>query len=316
MRIAVLQEPGRFTIADEAAPEPRPDEVLLRVTACGVCASELDMFQGAAGHARYPWYPGHEVSGTVDSVGDEVRDLAIGDRVAVWVTERGFAERVAVRADRCVKVAEGVALDEALGEPLACAVNVVELADVQLADDVVVIGAGFMGHLVHQLVNLRGPNRVIVADARDEALDRAKRFGAVRTVNVTRESLVDAVAELTGGRGADVSVEMTGRQEPLSMLGDITRMSGTVVIGGYHQGEPRSIPLAQWNWMAFRIANGHFREPATILHGLRTGIALQNAGLVSLGELVTHRFGLEEIDVAFTTAIDKPDGFVKSTVTP
>jgi 2-desacetyl-2-hydroxyethyl bacteriochlorophyllide A dehydrogenase len=316
VRVAVLEGPGRFSIADEPAPEPRPDEVLLRVAACGVCASELDMWQGAAGHATYPWYPGHEVSGTVEATGEDVTTLATGDRVAVWVTERGYGELVAVRADRCEKVAKDVALDVALGEPLACAVNVVELADVHLADDVVVIGAGFMGHLVHQLVALRGPNRVIVADARDDALERAKGLGADRIVNVTRESLVDVVAEMTDGRGADVSIEMTGRQEPLSILGDVTRMSGTVVIGGYHQGEPRQIPLAQWNWMAFRIANAHFREPATILHGLRTGVRLQNAGHVSLDGLVTHRFGLEEIDVAFKTAVDKPDGFVKATVTP
>jgi threonine dehydrogenase-like Zn-dependent dehydrogenase len=157
---------------------------------------------------------------------------------------------------------------------------------------------------------------VIVADARDDALERAAAFGAVRTVNVTRESLVDVVAEVTGGRGADVSIELTGRQEPLSLLGDITRMSGTLAIAGYHQGEPRQIPLAQWNWMAFRIANGHFREPATILHGLRTGVALQNAGSVSLAGLVTHPFKLEEIDMAFQTAIDKPEGFVKATVAP
>jgi threonine dehydrogenase-like Zn-dependent dehydrogenase len=316
VRIAVLEEPGRFTIADEPEPRPRPDEVLLEVGACGVCASELDMWAGAAGHASYPWHPGHEVSGTVEAVGDEVTDLAPGDRVAVWVTERGYGERVAVREDRCVKLAVGVAIEEGLGEPLACAVNIVELADVRLADDVVIIGAGFMGHLVHQLVSLRGPNQVLVADARDDALDRAKGFGAARTVNVTRESLVDAVREMTDGRGADVSIEMTGRQEPLSVLGDITRMSGTVTIGGYHQGEPRSIPLAQWNWMAFRIANAHFREPATILHGLRTGVRLQNAGHVSLDGLVTHRYGLEEIDVAFQTAVDKPQGFVKATVIP
>jgi L-iditol 2-dehydrogenase len=316
MRIAVLREPGRFEVLDEPALEPGAGEVLVRVGACGVCASELDMWAGAAGHASYPWRPGHEVSGVVEAVGADVGDVRAGDRVAVWVTERGFAERVVASADACVVVGDGIPIEDALGEPLACAVNAVELATVELADDVVIIGAGFMGHLIHQLVRLRGPNQVIVADARDDALDRASALGASRTVNVTRESLADVVAERTGGRGADVSIEITGRQEPLALLGDVTRMSGTVVIAGYHQGEPRSVPLAHWNWMAFRIANAHFRERATILHGLRTGVRLQNAGLVSLEGLVTHRFELDEIDVAFKTAVEKPDGFVKATVTP
>src|SRR5207249_3093430 len=81
MRIAVLAEPERFEIVDEAAPAAAPDEVLLRVTACGVCASELDMWKGLPGHATYPWHPGHEVTGTVEAVGDEVEAFAPGDAV-------------------------------------------------------------------------------------------------------------------------------------------------------------------------------------------------------------------------------------------
>jgi L-iditol 2-dehydrogenase len=315
MRIAVLDAPGRFELREEHVPDVGPDEVLLRVAACGVCASELDIFSGLAGHAEYPWYPGHEVSGVVERAGKDVARFHPGDPVAAWVTTRGFADYVVVKVQYCFH-AGGVPLELAFGEPLACAVNAVELADVSLGDDVVIIGAGFMGHLVHKLVELRGPRQIIVADARPDALKRAESFGPTRTVDVTRESLVDIVKECTGGEGADVTLEVTGVQAPLYELHNVTRMSGTVAIVGYHQGQPRSVPLGDWNWNAFKIVNAHFRDVATILAGMKAGMRLLASGRLSIDDLLTHRFGLDEITAAFQAAIDKPEGFVKATVLP
>jgi len=314
MRIARLTAPATFELDDEPEPAVTPDEVLLRVAACGVCASELDMYRGLAGHASYPWYPGHEVSGTVEEAG-AASGFSVGDPVAAWVTTRGFAERIAIRGEYCFPAAD-VPLDVALGEPLACALTAVELAAPAYGDDVVVIGAGFMGNLVQELVALRGPRLVIVADTRPEALERATALGATHTVNVQERSLVDAVAELTDDRGVDVAFEVTGVQPGLDVLGQVTRMSGTVAIVGYHQGPPRTIDLAAWNWMAFRIVNAHFRDVSTILRGMRRGMRLLTSGRLSIAELVTDRFPLDQIDKAFRTAVEKPPGFVKATVTP
>jgi 2-desacetyl-2-hydroxyethyl bacteriochlorophyllide A dehydrogenase len=313
MKIAVLTGPQRFEVVEEPVPDIAPDEVLVRTAACGVCASELDMWEGR-GASPFPLYPGHEVSGTVAAVGPEVQGIREGDAVAVWATGRGFAEYVAVKAEYC-RPADGVPVEEALAEPVACAANAVELADVRLADDVVIIGAGFMGNLVQQLVQLRGPRHVIVADTRADALERAAKLGATRTVDVTKESLEAVVHEATGGVGADITFEVTGVQAALRVVGDVTRMSGKIAIVGYHQGEPRSIPLGQWNWMAFQLVNAHFRDVSTILRGMSIGMRLLTSGRLSLEGLVTHRFGLDEVDEAFATAVEKPHGFVKSTVT-
>jgi L-iditol 2-dehydrogenase len=312
VRVAALLEPGRFELLDEPEPDIARDEALLRVAACGVCTSELDMWRGDAGHASFPWFPGHEVSGVV---GPDVRGVAPGEEVAAWVTTRGFAERVAVRAEYCVPAA-GVPLDVALAEPLACAVNTLDVARVALGDDVVVIGAGFMGLLIAQLVEQRGARHLVVADIRAEALERARAFGATRAVDAGSESLQEVVDGLTGGRGADVAIEVTGSQSALDVLGRVVRMSGTVTIAGYHQGAPRTLDLARWNWMAFRIANAHFREPATIMRGMRAGMRLLASGRLRMRELVTHRFRLDAIDEAFRTALEKPPGFVKATVIP
>ena len=315
MRTAILEAPHRFRIEERPVPDPGDGQVLLRVAACGVCTSELDLWEGRADTGNLPRAIGHEVSGIVERTGAGVaeHDLKAGDRVAAWVTGAGFGEYVAVDADYCF-AAGGIPLDLALGEPLACAVNAVERADPHLADDVVIIGAGFMGNLVQKLVQLRGPRRVIVADTRPDALERAVRIGATDTVDVTAESLRDRVQAITGGRGADVTFEVTGTQGGLTGAGEATRMEGTLAIVGYHQGGMREIPLATWNWMAFRIANCHFRNVDTILHGMRTGMRLLRSGQIALDDVVSHRFPLGDIEDAFRTAHEKPPGFVKATV--
>jgi L-iditol 2-dehydrogenase len=194
-------------------------------------------------------------------------------------------------------------------------VNAVELAAPALGDDVAIIGAGFMGNLVQKLVQLKGPRHVIVADTRPDALARAAAMGATRTVDVRAEAMADAVREATGGAGADVAFEVTGVQSALPTLGDVTRMSGKVVIVGFHQGGTREVPLAGWNWMAYEIVNAHFRDIATIMRGMRAGMRLLTSGRLTLDDLVTHRLDLESINDAFAIAVDKPAGFVKATVT-
>ena len=313
MKLAVLTAPSRFEVVDVPVPTVEPDEVLVQVAACGVCTSELDMWQGV-GVEEFPRHPGHEVSGTVAEVGASVEGITVGDPVAVWATGRGFAEYVAVKAEYC-RPAGDVPLDLALAEPLACSVNTVELADVRLADDVVIIGAGYMGNLVQQLVALRGARHVVVADTRPDALERARSLGATRVVDVRSESLTEVVAEVTDGRGADVTFEVTGSPNAIGVLGQVTRMSGKIVIVGYHQGEPRHIPLGEWNWMAFQIVNAHFRDVATIMRGMTIGMRLLLSGQLAMAPLVTHRFSLDDVGTAFRTAHEKPVGFAKAVVT-
>jgi threonine dehydrogenase-like Zn-dependent dehydrogenase len=311
MKIAVITDPRRLEVIEEPVPEIRPDEVLVRVANCGVCASEVDIWEGK-GSDPFPWFPGHEVSGVVERVGADVGSLTRGRPVAAWVTTRGFADFVAVKAAYCLP-ADGLPLDLALAEPVACAVNAVELAGISLADDIVLIGAGFMGKLVQKLVAMRGPRHLIVADTRPDALARAEQMGATRTVDVSSESLVDIVQRLTDG-GADVSFEVTGVQAPLLLLGDVTRPSGRIVIVGYHQGGTREIPLGEWNWNAFAIVNAHFRELETIMRGMRMGMRLLTSGRLDVSDLVTHRYPLAQVGEAFAAAHEKPTGFVKATV--
>jgi threonine dehydrogenase-like Zn-dependent dehydrogenase len=313
MKIAVLQSPRSFTIQEAPVPEPADDEVLVRVAACGVCTSDMEAWTGGP-NQKYPRFLGHEVSGVVEKTGKAVKNFRYGDTVGCWVFSHGYAEYVAAR-EIFVFPTGNVPLDLVMAEPLACAVNAVEMTNMALSDDVVIIGAGFMGGLVQKLVQLKGPRQVIVADTRLDALARAARMGATCTVNTLEQNLPEVVKSLTDGKGADLSFEVTGSQVPLQMLGDVTRMSGKVAIVGYHQGSGRQIPMGYWNWMAFQIFNAHFREEATILSGMRTGMRLLTSGRLDISELITHRFLLEQAAQAHQTAEDKPEGFVKSVIT-
>ena len=311
MRIAELVAPRRFEVVEAEPPQREPGEVLVDVVACGVCASELDTWTGLSG-ADFPMRIGHEVSGTVRHA-DEDSAFVPGMPVAVWTTGSGYAEQVSAPADACRPLGD-FPVDLGLLEPVACAVNAVELADVRLADDVVVIGAGFMGSLVQQLVRLRGPRSISVVDRRLDALALASALGASRTIDTRKENAAEVVAGLTGGSGADVTFEVTGVQGGLDAVPDLTRMSGKVVLVGFHQGQPRTIPLGHWNWMAYDLRNAHFRASATIMRGMDVAGRLLAGGFLDLKHLVTHRFGLEQIDEAFATAVAKPEGFIKAVV--
>ena len=111
-----------------------------------------------------------------------------------------------------------------------------------------------------------------------------------------------------------MTFECTGIQAPLFVVGDVTRMSGKIVLVGFHQGAPREVPLGLWNWKAFRLLNAHFRDVPTILRGMTIGMRLMTSGALTLEPLVTARFPLPKIEEAFRLARDKPPGFVKATI--
>jgi L-iditol 2-dehydrogenase len=314
MRAALLTQPFHIDIIDRELPAVSGSMVRVRVLQCGVCTSELDMWSGRAAE-KLPVALGHEVAGVVEEIGEDVGTVKVADRVAVWVHGGGFAEEVVVDERYCVAVADGVAYP-AVAEPLACVVNAVELAAPALADDVVIIGAGYMGNLIQMVTALKGPRTITVADVREDALARSTELGATRVVDTSTQSLPRVVEEITDGRGADVTYEVTGIERGLVLAGEVTRMSGKLCIVGYHQGGSRSIPLADWNWMAFDLVNAHFRDTDTIMRGMRTGMRLVNAGVLDAAQLVTGSFSLDEIGRAFETAAAKPNGFVKAVVEP
>lgn len=310
---AVLTGPGRIEVRRAPLEPPRAGQALIRVTQCGLCGSEVDQWQGLGG--RYPVAIGHEVAGVVEEVASGGDDrLAPGDHVVSWVPGGGMAELMVIETRHAIPVRPGLGFP-AVAEPLACCVNAMELAAPPRGADVVIIGAGFIGQLLLRLSVLGDARSVIVAGRRPDALARAAAQGATRVVDLHAESLCDVVAALPG-EGADVTYEAAGAQETLTLAGLVTRTGGTLAIVGYHQGESRTVDMARWNERAFRIANAHFRSLETILGGMRAAVALVHSGRLDPADLLTHRYALGDVEAAFRTAVDKPEGFVKGAIEP
>ena len=260
--------------------------------------------------------PGHEAWGTVAAVGEGVEGVAVGQAVAA-LTYRSFAEMDVAEAGSVVALPEGLAGRAIPGEPLACAVNVARRCGVEEGDLVVVVGSGFLGSLVVQVLagdEGRRPRRIVAVSRRRASLEAAEMAGAEE--RLTYEDDVDRrVGELSDGRGADVVIEATGAQGPLDLAARLVRVRGRLVVAGFHQGGPRSVDMQSWNWRGIDVVNAPERDPAIYVDGMRRAVDLVAAGRLDPEPLFTHRFPLAHIERAFAAAEERPEGFVKALVT-
>lgn len=317
MRAAVLVAPRTCRVIDAPLPQPGPGEVRLRVEGCGVCASDLPVWDGR------PWFtypreagaPGHEGWGTIDALGAGVSGLDPGQRVAA-VSFRAYAEYDIARADAVVKLPPDPAGRPFPGEPLGCAVNVMARSDIRPEHTVAVVGVGFLGALLVGLASGAGA-RVIAVSRRPFALEAAARLGAAAALPLDDpRKIVEEVMGLTGGRGCDRVIEATGRQGPLELAGELVRVRGRLIVAGYHQDGDRRINLQLWNWRGLDVINAHERDPEVYVSGIRGAVEMVEAGLLRPETLYTHRFGLEEISEAFRLMRERPDGFLKGLILP
>lgn len=316
MLAARLVQPKRFELAPQDPPSPETGEVLIAVDGCGVCASNLGPWSGiqGVGYPMDPGAPGHEVYGRVAAVGAGVDGLAPGDAVTA-LSYNGFATYDLARADAVVPLPAALAGRAVLGEPVACAVNVVGRAGVGPGDTVVVLGVGFLGALVLALIRSARPAHVIAVSRRSTSRAVAERMGADEAVSYD-DDVVDRVARVTDGRMADIAIEATGQQQPLDLAADLVRVRGRLVIAGYHQDGLRTVNLQLWNWRGLDVINAHERDAGAYTRGMQEGVRLLERGTLDLDPLLSHRFALSDINRAFETAETRPDGFIKAVIVP
>jgi threonine dehydrogenase-like Zn-dependent dehydrogenase len=294
MRAAVVDGPRRTAIRAEARPEAGPGEALVRIEGCGVCASDLPVWEGR------PWFdyplepgaPGHEGWGI---------DVATEQRVAL-LSNRAYAEYAVVPAALVVPLPaelDGVPFP---AEPLGCALNVFARSGVRKDSTVAVVGAGFLGLLLIQLCVGAGA-RTLAFSRRPAALEHAREFGAETPADLEEES-------------CDVVIEAGGVQETLDLAARLTRVRGRLVVAGFHQDGPRTVDLQLWNWRGLDVVNAHERDPFVYLEGMRAAVAAVLGGELDPRPLYTHVLPLERLDDAFELVRTRPDDFVKALVVP
>jgi threonine dehydrogenase-like Zn-dependent dehydrogenase len=315
MRAIRLEAPRRVRIEEVPIPSPGPGELRLAVEGCGVCGSDLPVWQGR------PWFeyprpagaPGHEAWGRVDALGPGVDTACVGDRIAA-LTYRSYAEFDLVAADAIVPLPEQLDDVPFPGEPLGCAVNVVERAAILAGDTVAVIGTGYLGALIVGFAASRGA-RVIAISRRATSRSAAAALGADAVLPV-RTDMVERVQELNGGELSDVVIEAAGTQQALDLCGPLTRVRGRVVIAGFHQDGPRSVDMQLWNWRGLDVINAHERDQARYVSGIRRAVDAVAGGAPDPCPLLTHQFPLVQAQEAFDLLADRPEGFIKAVMVP
>lgn len=312
MRAAVVTGPRTVEVAQVGVPDPGPGQVLVRVEGCGICGSDLAVWEGRPwfSYPLEPGRPGHEAWGVVEAVGADVRELRPGQRVA-GLLYSGFAEYDVAEADALVVVPEAVE-GPFPGEAVGCAMNIFARSAIGAGDTVAVVGVGFLGALLIQLAQARGA-RVVAVSRRQFALDTAAKSGAWETIPLDADP-VAAVAELTQGGMCDVVIEATGKQAPLDVASEMVRVRGRLVIAGFHQDGPRTVDLQSWNWRGIDVVNAHERDPAIYVRGIAAAVQAVSDGTLDLSTVITHALPFEQLGTALDLGLDRPDGFVKAVV--
>jgi len=264
MKALLLSSYNHLELANLPVPSPAPDEVLIRVAACGICGSDVHGYDGSSGRRIPPLVMGHEAAGIVSAVGSSISNFAPGDRVTFDSTVycgacpsclRGdmnlcdsrqvlgvscgdyrragaFAEFVAVPARILHRLPENLPFAEAaMLEAVAVAIHGVNLAHITVSDSVLVIGAGTIGILTLQAVRAAGCKKILVTDVDQDRLNLAKQLGATETL-LSCENLQSQILQLTNNQGVDVALECVGRNETVAAGIDATRKGGTVVLVG------------------------------------------------------------------------------------
>jgi len=319
MKAALLFGPRDLKIQTTAAPSPGADEVVVRTRVAGLCGTDYSIWSGERAIA-YPRVLGHEFVGTVESVGPGVTRVRAGDRVvvepnyscgtcplcregnrnlclartAVGIDVDGcFAELTRVPARCCWPAPESVADEDlSLTEPLAVIVRAVGRAAVRAGERVAVVGGGALGLLALQVLRGRGA-RVLVVSRSARRFDLARALGA-EAVHAAEGGALEPVArEFSGREGVDCVLETAGTPEAVDVALALVRPGGRVVLTGLQQ-EPTPVRFF-----------GVVRREVTILGSMiyqdefGEAMRLVAAGTVRTRPLVTHRFGLDELDRAF-----------------
>ncbi|PSR57482.1 L-iditol 2-dehydrogenase [Adhaeribacter arboris] len=315
MRAAVIVTPQKVEITDVNLPEPGPTQVRIKMQGCGLCASNIPVWQGREWFS-YPiaaGNPGHEGWGMVDAIGEEVTTIKVGERVAA-ITYNAYAEYDLAEAESLVKLPTAFNDLPFPGEPLGCAINIFKRSDIQPGQTVAIIGIGFLGALLIQLAKNAGA-RVIALSQRDYSLKVARECGADEIVKLDNHwQIIEKVKDLTGGVFCPRVIECTGKEWPLNLSGELTAERGKLIIAGYHQDGMRSVNVQLWNWRGLDVINAHERDPKIYLRGMQEAVKAVLAQQINPQALYTHTFAFENIAEAFQMLQDRPDGFMKALI--
>ncbi len=326
-----------FAVADLPTPHAGPGELVLRNQVCGVCGTDVHIYHGEPGSADVnpPVVLGHEYSGEVVEVGEGVTGFAVGDHVtvdpniycghcaycqngkkqlcpsmeAIGVTrDGGFAQYSRIPASQAFKLEPTVPWEAAaMAEPLACCLHGIDLAGIQVGDEVCVVGGGAIGLLMVQLAKLSGASQIVLSEPNEKRRQVGLQLGANAAIDPTRPDAQEAFAQVLGG-GANVVIECVGNVPAVKSAFQFAGKGATVLLFSVPKVDATfDLPLFDVYKKELTI-KGSFVNPDTHARA----VALINSGKVDFGPIITHRFTLDQLPEAI--AMQMSDASIKVVV--
>ncbi len=330
MKAAVLHAPGDLRIEDVNKPKiTNKNDVLINIKAAGICGSDLDRVLHT-GTYKFPTIPGHEFCGIIEAKGDHVKGLKIGDKVVVapmlpcmkcescargnygqcedydFIGSRrdgAFAEYVVAPEVNVLKMPSNVSFEEgAVVEPAAVTLHGMRKVKINPGETVVVLGCGPIGQIAVQFAKIMGATKVIAVDIVDEKLSEVTKLGADITINSMKEDAVEAIKNVTDGKGADVTIETAGSNITQEQSLRATKNLGRILLLGTAHKDvvfpPKSFErivrgelelVGSWNSYSAPFPGIEWKATMDFI----------NSGQLKVKPLITHRFNLEETAEVF-----------------
>jgi 2-desacetyl-2-hydroxyethyl bacteriochlorophyllide A dehydrogenase len=323
MKAARIDAPFSMKIVEIDQPIIGLEEALIRVEACGVCGTDIHIYEGKAGIARYPLIPGHEFSGRVVDVGMEAsKYLSVGDRVVVdptvvcgrcifcrsgrmhlcleWspigvVRDGAFAEYVKAPARQIYRIPDTISFEEAaLTEPLSCCIHGWDRLSPKAGFTAAIIGAGPIGLIHIQLARLLGASLIIVSEPAENRRILAENLGADIVVDPFESDLSKVVNEKTGGIGVDIVVEAVGGAKYLEEALKIVSRGGKILVFGVAPEEDKAYVSPYILYKRELTILGSFINP----YSMGRAISMISSRRVDVSSLITHIISLDMIEQA------------------
>src|SRR6056297_484097 len=349
MKAAVLYDFNDVRIVERDVPEPGPEEVLVRVEACGICGTDIKVV--TQGMPKMPpmgdFIIGHEYSGVVVKTGETVDEFKEGDRVAVEVHKGcgrckncllgdytaclnygdlskghranglscngGFAQYAVNHATTLYHLPDNISFDESTIITTAgtSIFGIDKVGGYIVGDTVLVIGPGPIGLMTVQIAKALGAETVILSGTRDSRLELGKRLGADYTINVKNEDVRSRVMEITGGLGADLVLEGSGRDSALQQSLECCRKGGDIcILAFYKHPITADISIAVKNGMNIYTVRGEGNL------SVGRALSLMAQGKITGKPLHTHSFPLDQLNSGFKTFVERIGGAMKVVIHP
>ena len=340
MEAARIIEPKEsLQIQQVETPKPKGSQVLIKINSSGVCHSDIHLweggYEGPSGQflkttdrgVKYPLTPGHEIAGTVESMGEEAEGFNKNQKVIVfpWIgeglcpacrigqenlcdkprslgiyTDGGYADYVLVPSYKyLVKLDEDMDLDASA--TLSCsaltAYGAIKNTDLKPNDNVVIVGAGGLGLMAMQIAKAISGAKITAMDLDDQKLDAAKKNGADNTINSKREDPIKAIMELTDNMGTDTIIDFVNASKTVETDMQLLRRRGKLVLVGLFGGELK-LNLVTMPTRAYKIIGsytGNINEMVEL-------VSLAKRGVIK--PVVSNRFKLNQATEALTMLKD------------